>query len=279
MKMKFSERLGLFKPKTILPKEQMPDHLRTTLWSIICEEMFDKISNDVDYNERYSKLTLFFRKLWIDFFKNPIDNLSVSNGKIYPEKSYDFVREWFFSAKWYEVYEFLEFCAEIFGISFVNRCNLYLERELSGFRFVGLTLLEIDSSEEIKEIEKALNAGMKYKPVKIHLESSLKLITDKRKPDYRNSIKESISAVESLCKIITGSENTTLGQTLKILDKKHPIPKSLKSGFSAIYGYTSENGGIRHGLLSDQIQPELEEAKFMLVVCSAFVNYLITKRK
>jgi len=120
---------------------------------------------------------------------------------------------------------------------------------------------------------------VKYRAVKIHLESSLKLITDKRKPDFRNSIKESISAVESLCKIITGNENTTLGQALKILDKQKPIPKSLKSGFSAIYGYASDNGGIRHGLLNDDIEPSLEEAKFMLVACSAFVNYLITKNK
>ncbi|WP_130287871.1 hypothetical protein [Aquimarina brevivitae] len=120
---------------------------------------------------------------------------------------------------------------------------------------------------------------MKYRTVKLHLESSLKLITDKRNPDYRNSIKESISAVESLSKIIIGNDKTTLGQALKIIDQKHPLPKSLKSGFSAIYGYTSDSGGIRHGLLTDQIAPELEEARFMLIACSAFVNYLISKHK
>jgi hypothetical protein len=137
--------------------------------------------------------------------------------------------------------------------------------------------LEIDSGEEINEIENVLNAGIKYRPVIVHIESSLKLLTDKRKPDFRNSIKESISAVESLCKIITGNETTTLGQALKLLDKENPIPKSLKSGFSAIYGYASDSGGIRHGLLNDEVSPRLEEARFMLIACSAFVNYLITR--
>lgn len=278
--MKFSERLGLFKPKTKLEKDQMPDDLRNTLWSVICDETFGKLSN---HNNRFgnspSALAKFFRHLWRDFFKIPIDNLQISDGKIHTEDAYKFVRKWFFNAKWYEIYEFLEFCAEEFKDPFVTVCNPYLERELSAFRFVGLTLLEIDSSKEIEEIEKALNSSKKYRTVKLHLESSLKLITDKRNPDYRNSIKESISAVESLSKIIIGNDKTTLGQALKIIDQKHPLPKSLKSGFSAIYGYTSDSGGIRHGLLTDQIAPELEEARFMLIACSAFANYLISKHK
>jgi len=277
MNLKFSERLGLFKPKTTLPKDEMPDHLRNTLWSIVCDETFGKLPNNDTYGSNPSSLTRFFRKLWRDFFKIPIDNLVISDGRIYPEESYQFIRKWFFDAKWYEVYEYLEFCAEDLGHDFVNVCNPYLQREFSGFRFVGLTLLEINSKEEVIEIEKALNSGVKYRPVKIHLESALALITDKRNPDCRNSIKESISAVESLCKIIVGNDNTTLGQALKFLDNKHNIPKSLKSGFSSIYGYTSENGGIRHGLLIDQIPHSFEEARFMLVACSAFVNYLITK--
>lgn len=256
----------------------MPSELRNTLWSVICDETFGKLSNDT-YGKRLSNLAEFFRKLWRDFFKIPVDNLSISNGKIYAEDAYQYIREWFFEANWYEIYEYLEFCAKEFGQGFVDVCNPYLERELSSFRFVGITLLEIDSIQEIEEIERALNSGSKYRPVKIHLESALKLITDKRKPDYRNSIKESISAVESLCKIVTGNQNTTLGQALKILDGQKAIPKSLKSGFSAIYGYASETGGIRHGLLTDDVEPNMEEAKFMLVACSAFVNYLISKNR
>lgn len=279
MKLKFSERLGLFKPKTTIPKEQIPEHLRNTLWSVICDETFGKLSNNAPYGSGVSDLAKFFRVLWRDFFKKPIDNLNIVDGRIYTEDSFSFIRKWFFDAKWYEVYEYLEFCADVFGEKFVRVCNPYLERELSGFRFVGLSLLEIDSTEEVNEIERALNSGIRYRPVIIHIESALKLLTDKRKPDYRNSIKESISAVESLCNIIIGNENTTLGQALKILDKQKPIPKSLKSGFSAIYGYASENGGIRHGLLDDDITPELEEARFMLIACSAFVNYLIIRNK
>jgi len=44
----------------------------------------------------------------------------------------------------------------------------------------------------------------------------------------------------------------------------------------AIYGYTSDEGGIRHAMLEEKII-DFEDAKFMLVSCSAFINYLIMK--
>jgi len=44
----------------------------------------------------------------------------------------------------------------------------------------------------------------------------------------------------------------------------------------SIYGYTNDEGGIRHSML-DEAKVDFEDSKFMLVACSAFVNYLIMK--
>jgi len=43
-----------------------------------------------------------------------------------------------------------------------------------------------------------------------------------------------------------------------------------------MYGYTSDEDGIRHAMLEE---PDVgfEDAKFMLVACSAFINYLKVK--
>lgn len=68
MKLKFSERLGIFKPKTTIPKEQMPEHLRNTMWSVVCDETFGRLSNHKPYGGGLSDLADFFRKLWRDFF-------------------------------------------------------------------------------------------------------------------------------------------------------------------------------------------------------------------
>ena len=52
----------------------------------------------------------------------------------------------------------------------------------------------------------------------------------------------------------------------------------LKNAFSSMYGWTSNTEGIRHGL---QDEPDLgfEDAKYMLVACSGFINYLLEKAK
>src|SRR5690606_9231623 len=116
-----------------------------------------------------------------------------------------------------------------------------------------------------------------FKSVKIHLETSLALLSNKQKPDYRNSIKESISAIESMCKIFIGDEKSTLGQTLNKLESEGHLHPALKKAFSSLYGYTSDDGGIRHALMESDRKIDFYEAKFMLTTCSAFINFLKSK--
>ena len=63
---------------------------------------------------------------------------------------------------------------------------------------------------------------------------------------------------------------------MKKLAGKSEIHGSLMAGFLKLYGYTSDEDGIRHAIL-DEPNVGLVEAKYMLVSCSAFVNYLIEK--
>jgi hypothetical protein len=63
---------------------------------------------------------------------------------------------------------------------------------------------------------------------------------------------------------------------LAAIEKKTTLHPSLKEAFQKLYGYTSDAQGIRHALM-DEPNLDIEDAKFMLVSCSAFVNYLIVK--
>jgi hypothetical protein len=74
-------------------------------------------------------------------------------------------------------------------------------------------------------------------------------MADRKTPDFRNSIKESISAVEALCIVITDDSKTTLGQALTIIEKVHKIHPALKKSFTSLYGFTSDSSGIRHALI------------------------------
>ena len=118
----------------------------------------------------------------------------------------------------------------------------------------------------------------KLEAAKNHLDTSIELFSDRKNPDFRNSIKESISAIESLCKIICNKPNATLGEALKIIEKDgivelHP---ALKEAYLKIYGYASDKDGIRHAML-DKSTVDLDDAKYMLVSSCAFINYLIAK--
>src|SRR5689334_2509688 len=115
---------------------------------------------------------------------------------------------------------------------------------MSAYRFVDGVIVQLTAEEEIAEIEQLLNAPVPLKSVSTHLRTALDLLSDRTKPDYRNSIKESISAVESTCNLITGGKDT-LGEALKKVETTVAIHPALKKGFGNIYGYTSDASGIR----------------------------------
>ncbi len=136
------------------------------------------------------------------------------------------IRDYFFECPWHEVYDFIEYIANECPSSsnnsntdFMNVCNKMLEREVSAYRFVEGRITQITSEVEITEIKEALDADNYFKSVTNHLGQALNLMPDRKSPDYRNSIKESILAVEAICQLITSKDKTTLGQALGEVEK------------------------------------------------------------
>ena len=89
-----------------------------------------------------------------------------------------------------------------------------------------------------------------------------------------------MSAVEVLVKIISGNKSATLGVALNEIERsgKISIHKALKDGYSKLYGWTSNDEGIRHSIM-DEPSLSQEDAVYMLVSCSAFINYLNEKAR
>ena len=103
------------------------------------------------------------------------------------------------------------------------------------------------------------------------------MLSDRKTPDYRNAIKEAISAVESACQAVSGKQKGTLPDCLKALKDKKPLHPAFEQALGKLYAFTSDEGGIRHALSEDATPPSYADAKFMIVASSAFVNYLCTK--
>jgi hypothetical protein len=279
--MRFSQRIGKVPAIKTIQIESLDIELRNGLWNAFTIYFLDQIEKYSRYSGE-TEFDIFCKVLWLHFYKLPIDSIS---GHHYDSENY--IRDRFFKFQWFEVYDFLEFIANLNAQHirqfdpdrFKEFCNTILEKENSGYRFIDDNLAPITNSTEINEIEEAINKSGHFTALSganIHLKNSLDKISDKINPDYRNSIKESISAVESVAKKISDNKNDTLSGALDKIKGKTKIHPALERGFKQIYGYTSDSDGIRHAL-TEVTNCDFEDAKFMLVSCSAFINYLITK--
>jgi hypothetical protein len=95
---------------------------------------------------------------------------------------------------------------------------------------------------------------------------------------FADSVRESIHAVESIVRVL--EPHGDFSKALAKLETKTNIHAALKKGFVNIYGFSSDEQGIRHSLLEKQA-PLVDEvdALFMIGACSAFISYLINKAR
>jgi len=277
--MNFSQRRGLKPIRSTIQKESIDDELRTALWNALTIYYWDDI-RDYEYNTN-SNLVALLKKFWIHYFKYRLDEFP-DLSRVEAE-----IRNQFFHGQWNEIFDIIEFIVinytEEFdknknnrNLRFIELCNLTLEKHISAYRVIDFLVIEITGEEEISSIEKALEDTSNISSVRTHLKRALELMTDRKSPDYRNSIKESISGVEALCSIITSNPKATLGQALSEIEKTNTIHPALKKSFSSLYGYTNDSSGIRHALIEEDNLGQ-DDARFMLVSCTAFINYLLTK--
>lgn len=275
MRKKFSERNGYKIPREILQIESINEALKNRLWNNIKIFYIDSLSRDYpediwSLNKESEKLKI--KKLYDSFFKTheepPLVFGSLKSN----------LKAKYFNLVWFEIYDLLEYLPELFNKNnsiFYTDINKVLEEENSGYRFIEGLIVQIIDEVEIKEIEEVFES--KYDTVKGHLSKALELLSDRENPDYQNSIKESISAVESIVNLVSGKTNVALNKCFQYLPFE--IDGNFQSGMMRLYNWTSSSDGIRHGSNGNEIKSSFAEAKYMVVSCSAFINYLILKQE
>jgi AbiJ-like protein len=273
----FSHRKGFTPVKVRAQLDDMDQDLRVAIWNALDLIYWRGVHVRRDYflATTDARMHASLSVLWAIYFKRPNDTMPTDWRSIHKE-----IRDYFFACEWYQVYDFIEFIACRWADDrdkelFIIECNAALERETSAYRFVGGRIAQITSHEEIAEVEEAAAASPSEASA-FHIRRGLELLTDRKAPDYRNSVKESISAVEAASKVLTGDKKASLDGALAELKRRIGLHGALEQAFKKMYGFTSDAEGIRHALM-DEPRLEFEDAKFMLVACSAFVNYLKAK--
>lgn len=278
----FSERYGYTKPSDVIIRERITPEIENSICSC-----YDRLSKSLGHLSTCdSHIVMLEKHLWVYF-------LNKREAKFYRENGYYLSAIPFFEDKnnqWYLKLNLIEFIIEYLyrrGFEFhayhsiannyIKELNFEFMRHNFAYRIVDNKIIEITSENEIASIESALNNSTNN--IQLHLTKALELYSLRPIGDYRNSIKESISAVEAYCREKTDKE--TLGKALNKLESTGiTIPKMLKVAFDKLYAYTNQpDTGIRHALMDDEgkYTPSNEEALFMLVSCSSFLNYLHAK--
>lgn len=267
----FSERYGYAKPSDVIIREQITPEIE----SAICNS-FEFLRNGSYF--MYCEINKY---IWTHFLNKKIKDYTRKDVAI------DYIEN---CEEWFLILDLIDFTInhskflikehgfnDSVMFKFIDNLNFEFNRLNFAYRIVDGKVVEITSKDEINTIEDALLSNEEN--IKSHLSKALELYALKPEGDYCNSIKESISAVEAYCREKTG-ENT-LGDALKKLEKVGIIiPNILKVAFDKLYAYTNQpTTGIRHALMDIEgtYVPKAEEALFMLVSCSAFINYLSKK--
>ena len=263
------ERLGLSQPAK-LAMDQVSEALRVSVWNFV----HDVYSHSNILTLTASALAIAHRLRW------QIDQIS-NAGTLVDRLKGTFLSE----AQGLEFYEILEIVAQ--GMrdwpqpreSDKNYWDLWtrvLTEDGAFFRFNKGELVPLTSQVEIAEVNKALTAGASA--VAAHINAALKLMPPARDANTRNAVKEAISAVEAAIRYVTNEPKLTLGDALPEFEKKfgqfHP---AFRGALTKLYGYTSDAGGIRHSLVEGSETVTVDDARLMIVVCSAFANYLIAR--
>lgn len=257
----FSERHGYKPDRSRLHQiEEMDYSLRIAIWNFLREHYFDYAYS----RSAYARI----KSVWTEVLRERFDDLSTIDNKAAKQ-----VWWWYFEASWYEVYDVLEY---LLGKKSSNNnsteLNAMLQREGSAYRFIGGVIAPITNNEELAEIDTVLQHTAPFDVASQHIRQAVTLLSDREHPDARNAIKEAISAVESAVGIASGDQKAGVAKALQKLGL-HP---QLERAWNNMYNWTSDEDGVRHAM-KEMPQVGLAEARYMVVACSAFVNYLIAR--
>lgn len=283
----FSNRKGIIKVSEIVQIDFLIERTRATLYNFILEVISELTMHGTSvqyhgYNAKY--YTTVVKYIYTDLLSKNIDDIPIRklNGVYHLNRDefFNLIKSIFYDCDYNEVLDFLEGLSQHIinnyspvAEDYIEQLNIILSEENVGYRVIEGIITDIVTEEEIESIEESIESG--FTSVSIHFQKALALLSDREQPDYENSIKESISSVEAMCRIILKEDKLVLSVALNKLEKNgvviHPV---LKEAFQKLYAYAGDEKGVRHAGGIGNAKSTFSEAKFMLVSCSAFVNYL-----
>ena len=283
----FSQRYGYENVLKPMQLEELSDDLRREIWNAIWKLLLSQrhtkaISTLIGTITTYyfsEETQRFLGSVLGKLLKKPEDEIDTSYDEVI-----DQFKSLMLQGSFNEVLDLVEILAndsEAKDEEFVNRISELFEIHVAAYwldtcnyPYKFFPRSNEAQGEATREAIKTIRDGG-MEGAETHLRDAAAHINAQQ---FADSISDSIHAVESVARQID-PKSKPLGPALNFLEKaglvKHP---ALKEAFSKLYGYTSDEQGIRHSL-TDKNSPDvdLDEAMFMFEACASFAAYLVNK--
>jgi hypothetical protein len=261
-------------PAQLKPKEVSPA-MRATIWALVLKSVEGSTHRGGGYGAAYVgdpwRLILTDQHVhrqhrMLDEFTNSYRTLR------------DQLKQIFASGDYLQIFGFLQFVIRHpkCPYRFADLIDGELKSARAAYRVMDYTIVPIGSDAEQATLQRAFNdlAATEFHGARKHLRTAAEELT----AGHADSIRESIHAVESVVRIL--EPDGEFSRALAKLESKATIHGAMKIGFKALYGFTSDENGIRHPLLEkDSAAVDETDALFMIGACAAFVSYLANKAR
>jgi hypothetical protein len=280
----FSERNGVRSAAHQLSHTFIDDQAREELWAVLFVSLFNPMKPLLGH-------WWFRTKIAEEFVLSARRGIGVRLDS-FPEHWETILNEFrheMFRREWWGVYDFLEVmlrnAPNTRWLPLQDRLRSALDESLQTlgghFSVVGTEIVPRISPNEVAAINLAISSDQAA--WNKHLERAISLYKQRPNGDFRNSVKESLSAVEAIVRSFAGDETGNLGELCNQLKGKKELNTNLATSLSQLYWYASGFGGARHALKPSQIEAGqeivLEDARLILVCCAGWVNYFSARMR
>ena len=288
----FSERTGLVAQMGGMRDTKVMRKIWAAIYSILSFEDVIKVLREV-FLLSPSKLDKWYGgyRLQHERMCNFPNSQRQLLGKYLPDAYNTLERAWLKANEmggWYTFYDMCEFLiAESLRGGHISDAILDMldKTPNADCRLVKGKFIIVRSPEEGETIETALSGH--FVEARTHIKKAVTLFSNREHPDYANTVKESVSAVESIIKELTEKDiKSGLRQLVKdgilpkdITVKQDGKPQKVNPFVDALEKHWDfANKTSRHGLKSGESPPDEDAAYLILVICAAVVNYIAARK-
>lgn len=272
-KLTFSQRSGFAPIPPQLNLKEISKDLRRLLYYAVHKDMEAKSRSGFEYTYFDDRWKALARDLHVRHFKQSPDTFRnrMSDTSTDVQRTID-------QGPFNVVFDLVEFIIQNSNFS-PNASDEIAQAFVdcrAAYRVIDKQIVAVGNQQQAEAFERAVvDAGANEATgARKHLIAAASAL---RQGDWTGCVRESIHAVESVAVRLAPGTNT-LGAALKMVEKQGHIHAALKAAFEKLYGYSSDQEGVRHALVFDnEAKVDEVDALFMLGACAAFVSYLLAR--